>query len=117
MSQQYFSELEEYKDCYITVSDKWTVKEMRELADSDEKDYFKIFTRKVEGMLLRDSEGTEFRNPADLTGESLENFDVSMAGFIGSILPIHVRKRRNLGGLNVRPSSTSSGGDGSHQSK
>ena len=47
----------------------------------------------------------------------LENFDVAMAGFVGSILPLHVRKRRNLGGVNVRLSSTSSASDGSHKTK
>lgn len=117
MSEQYFSELEGYTDCFITVSDKWTVKEMRELADSEEKGYFEIFSRKVEGMLLKDADGNEVRDPAKLNGEILENFDVALAGFVGSILPLHVRKRRNLGGLNVRPSSTSKGGDGSQKSK
>lgn len=117
MGQQYFSELEEYKDCFITVTDKWTVKEMRSLADSNEKEYFEIFRNKVEGVFLKDSDGVEYRDPAALTEEALENFDVALAGFVGSILPLHVRKRRNLGGLNVRPSSTSSGGDGSQKNK
>lgn len=117
MGQQYFSELEGYTDCYITVADKWTVKEMRALADSDEKAYFEIFKNKVEGMFLKDSENVEFRNPAELTETALENFDVALAGFVGSILPLHVRKRRNLGGLNVRPLSSSKDGDGSPKSK
>ncbi len=117
MSQQYFSELEGYTDCFITVTDKWTVKEMRALADSDEGGYFTIFKNKVEGMLVKDADGVELRDPTGLTGEALENFDVAMAGFIGSILPLHVRKRRNLGGLNVRLSSTSNASDGSHQNK
>ena len=117
MGQQYFSELEGYNDCFITVTDKWTVKDMRRLADSNEAEYFEIFKAKVEGMFLKDSEGVEYRDPAALTEEALENFDVSMAGFVGSILPLHVRKRRNLGGLNVRPSSTSSDGDGSQKNK
>lgn len=117
MSEKYFSELEEYKDCYITVTDKWTVKEMRELADSEEKEYFPIFARKVEGMFLRDVDGKEFRDPSQFNGADVENFDVALAGFVGSILPLHVRKRRNLGGLNVRPSSTSRDGDGSQKSK
>lgn len=117
MSQQYFSELEGYTDCFITVTDKWTVKEMRALADSDEASYFAIFKNKVEGLFVKDADGTEFRDPTALTAEVLENFDVAIAGFIGSILPLHVRKRRNLGGLNVRLSSTSNASDGSHQTK
>jgi hypothetical protein len=117
MSQQYFSELEGYTDCFITVTDKWTVKEMRSLADSEEKEYFEIFQKKVEGMLLRDADGVELRNPAELDGAALENFDVSLAGFVGSILPLHVRRRRNLGGMNVRPLSTSKDGEGSQKNK
>ena len=117
MGEKYFSEMPGCEDQFIEVTDAWTVKEMRALADSDEKEYFVIFAKKVESMFLKDSEGKEFTNPRELTPEDLENFDVAVGGFIGSILPIHVRKRRNLGGMNVRPSSTSKDGQGSPKSK
>jgi hypothetical protein len=117
MGEKYFSKMDGFEDCYIEVDDKWTVKEMRDLAKSEDEDYFRIFNKKVTAMLLRDSDGTEYTNPKTLTPENFENFDVALAGFVGSILPIHVRNRRNLGGLNVRPSSTSKDGPDSHKNK
>lgn len=117
MGEKYFSEMEGYEDCFIEVTDRWTVKEMRALAESEEKEYFDLFGRKVESMLLKDADGKEFTNPREITPTDLENFDVALGGFMGSILPIHVRKRRNLGGMNVRPSSTSKDGQGSPKSK
>jgi hypothetical protein len=111
MGEKYFSDLEGFKECFIEVSDNWTVKEMRQLSESDtEEAYFEIFKSKVESMYLRDVSGVEFTNPKEFKGDDIEDFDVAMAGFIGGILPLHVRKRRNLGGLAVRPSSTGSGG-------
>jgi len=108
MGEKYFSDVEGFTDCFIEVSDNWTVKEMKELSESEEDGYFSLFNRKVDTMFLRDIENKEFTNPREFTSEDLENFDVVMAGFVGSILPIHVRRRRNLGGLGVRPSSTGS---------
>jgi hypothetical protein len=116
-SEKYFSQIEGYEDCFVEVSDKWNVKEMRELADSEEKQYFELFKTKVVAMFLKDENGKEFTNPREFVPEDLLNFDVSIAGFIGSILPIHVRKRRNLGGMSVRPSSTSKDGPGSPTNK
>lgn len=116
-SEKYFSQIEGYEDCFIEVTDKWTVKEMRDLADSEEEQYFKLFNEKVIAMYLRDADEKEFTNPKEIKPKDIENFDVSIAGFIGSILPIHVRKRRNLGGLSVRPSSTSKDGQDSPKNK
>jgi hypothetical protein len=102
LGEKYFSEMEEYKDCFIEVSDKWTMKEVRELTDGDEKVYFDYFHKKVDTMFLRDEDGKEFTNPHDITTEDLENFNVSLVGFFGSILSLHIRRRKSLGGLNVR---------------
>lgn len=116
-SEKYFLDIEGFEDCFIEVTDKWTVKEMRTLSESEEEAYFELFKAKVVAMFLRDESGTEFTNPKEFKPKDIENFDVSIAGFIGSILPIHVRKRRNLGGLSVRPSSTSKDGQGSPTNK
>jgi hypothetical protein len=110
MGQKYFCDIEGNEDIFIEVTDAWTVKEMRALADSEEKEYFEIFQKKVEAMHLRDVSGNVFTNPKDFNLDILENFDVAVAGFIGSILPIHVRKRRNLGGMKVRQSSPTNDG-------
>lgn len=117
MGVKYFSEIEGYEDNFIEVTDKWTVKEMRSLADSEEAEYFELFRKKVEAMFVKDTEGVEFTNPREFSPENIINFDVAIAGFVGSILPIHVRKRRNLGGINVRQSSPSNDGITSPKNK
>ena len=105
---KYYSEIEGYEDCYVDVVDKWTMKELKELTASDEQEYFNLFRRKVTGILLRDIDGNELRDITKLDDEFVENLDVVMAGFIGTVLAMHVRQRRSLGGMSVRQSSTTS---------
>ncbi len=103
---KYFCEVEGYDECYIDVVDSWTMKELRALTDSDDKEYFEIFKKKVDSMLLKDSDGNELRDPKKIDDAFIENVDVSLAGFIGSVLALHVRQRKSLGGMSVRPQST-----------
>ena len=105
---KYYSETEGYQDCFIDVVDKWTMKELKELTESNDEQYFEIFRRKVTSLLLRDADGAELRDIKQFNAEFVENLDVAMAGFIGGVLPMHVRKRKSLGGLSVRQSSTTS---------
>ncbi len=102
MGEKYFSDIEGYKDLFIEVSDAWLMKEVKEMADADEVTYFEYFNKKVDAMYLRDSEGVEFTNPKTFSVADVDNFDVSLAGFIGSILSTHIRRRKSLGGLSVR---------------
>lgn len=103
---KYFSNTEGYEDCYVDVIDSWTMKELRSLTAADDVEYFEIFRKKVTALLLRDVDGNELRDITQFNEDFLLNMDVSMAGFIGSVLILHVRQRKNLGGLNVRPLST-----------
>jgi len=105
---KYFSEIEGYEDCFVDVVDKWTMKELKALTASDDAEYFEIFRSKVNGLLLRDADGVELRDVKQFNEEFVENLDVAMAGFIGGVLPMHVRQRKSLGGLSVRQSSTTS---------
>jgi hypothetical protein len=105
---KYYSETEGYQDCFIDVVDKWTMKELKELTASEDKEYFEIFRRKVQGLLLRDVDGNELRDVTKFDESFVENMDVAMAGFLGNVLAMHVRQRKSLGGLNVRQSSTTS---------
>lgn len=104
MSEKYYSELEGYTDCFIEVSDSWTMKEVRELTDGGEDEYFNFFHQKVTSMFLLDEDRKEFTNPREITKEDLDNFNVALIGFFGSILSFHVRRRKTLGGVNVRAS-------------
>ncbi len=110
MGTKYFCELEEYADCFVEVSDKWTMKELREMVDGDETAYFSYINSKVESMLLRDTTGKEFTNPKDFKPEDVNDFDIFVAGFVGSVLPTHVRKRKSLGGMSVRTLPVGLGG-------
>lgn len=106
MGVKYFSEEADYKDCFIEVADSWTVKEVKEMGEAEEEQYFEIFRKKVEAMYLKDTTGKEFTNPKTFSVEDVENFDIAMAGFIGSALALHCRRRKGLGGMNVRTLSS-----------
>ena len=105
---KYYSEIEGYEDCYVDVVDKWTMKELKELTASGESEYFELFRRKVSAIYLKDIDGNELRDITKLDDEFIENLDVIMAGFIGTVLAMHVRQRRSLGGMSVRQSSSTS---------
>jgi hypothetical protein len=105
---KYFLEFEDYADCFVEVEEKWTMKELKEVVASDEETYFNIFKRKVTSILIRDVNGNELRDITQFNEEFLDNVDVAVAGFLGMVLIKHIRDRRSLGGLSVRPSSTGS---------
>jgi len=105
---KYYLEFEEYKDCFVEVTDKWTMKEVKALTSSTEENYFDFFKQKVESIYIRDVDGNELRDVNMLNENFLDNVDVAVSGFLGMVLVRHVRDRRSLGGLSVRPLSTTS---------
>lgn len=109
MGEKYFSGVAGFEDCFIEVSDKWTMREVRDLTDSDEIAYFDFFHKKVESMFLKDSNGKEFTNPREIQATDMDDFDIALIGFFGGILSLHVRKRKSLGNLNVLQSSLMQG--------
>lgn len=108
MSEKYYSEEPGFEDCFIEVSDNWTMKEVKAMGAADEVEYFEIFNKKVESMYLKDTLGVEWTNPKTFKPADVEEFDLILAGFIGTVLPLHCRRRKNLGGANVRLSSSGS---------
>lgn len=109
MGEKYFSGLAGFEECFIEVSDSWTMREVRDLTDGGEIEYFDFFHKKVDSMFLKDSNGKEFTNPREIKVEDMDDFDVALVGFFGGILSNHVRRRKSLGNLNVLPSSLGTG--------
>ena len=106
---KYYLEFEDYKDCFVEVTDKWTMKEVKALTSSTEENYFdEVFKKKVESIFIKDVNGKELRDVNMIDGDFLDNVDVAVSGFLGTVLVRHVRDRRSLGGLSVRPLSTTS---------
>lgn len=105
---RYFIDFPEYTDCFVEVAEQWTLKEVNELAASDEESYFDILRRKTLSILLRDVNGLELRDVSKLNKDFIENIDVAVAGFLGTVLVKHVRDRRSLGGSSVLPQSSTS---------
>lgn len=106
---KYYIDLPNYSDCFIEVQEQWSLKEVNELAASDEKTYFDILRKKTESILIRDVNDKELRDINLLNDEFIENIDVAVAGFLGYVLVKHVRDRRSLGGSSVLPQSSTSG--------
>ena len=81
------------------------MREVKALVASDGPEYFEFFKTKVVAMRLRDVNGVEYTNPKTFSEDDMLDFDMTMVGFVGSVLSIHAVKRKQLGGLSVRPSS------------
>lgn len=97
-SSRYHCKAEGFEKCWLEVKDSWTMKEVRDLvAANDDETYFKIFADKVTAMYLEDSCGEVFTDPKEFGNDQLEQFDVTVAGFLGNTLPLHVERRRQLG--------------------
>jgi hypothetical protein len=103
---KYFVDFPGYTDCYIDVEEQWTLKELNELVATDEDNYFDVLRKKTLGIFLRDVDGNELRDVKKLDKDFVENIDVILAGFLGTVLVRHVRDRRSLGGLSVLPQSS-----------
>lgn len=105
---KYYLEFDDYKDCFVEVADKWTMKEVKALTSSTEENYFDIFKKKVESIFIKDVNGKELRDVNMINDDFLDNVDIAVVGFLGTVLVRHVRDRRSLGGMSVRPLSTTS---------
>lgn len=105
---KYYMELSGFEDLFVEVEDAWTMKELKEVTSADGEQYFVILRRKIVSLLIRDAEGKEIRDKNELTEDFIENVDVAVAGFLGTVLIKHIRDRRSLGGASVHPLSTGS---------
>lgn len=97
MTSRYECKVEGFEKNWVEVADKWTMKEVRQLVDSDDVGYFDIFGKKVLDMYIEAEDGTVYRDPKELTEEVLENLDITLVGFLGGVMSMHIERRRQLG--------------------
>lgn len=96
--------LEDFPECFVEVSEKWTRAEERELITANADQWIGMLQRKVLACNLRTEEGEYITQPAALTWDALDQLDVRLAGFVGACLSTACLELRNLGKVSRRVS-------------
>ena len=94
---------------WVDVSDAWTRRESREAMDADEDATLEILRHKLTGCHLETTLGP-IDDPALLTVEALDEMDVRIVRFLGTVLMQAIRHTASLGNLSGRLSSNGAGG-------
>ena len=101
--------LEDFPECCVEVSEKWTRAEERELVTANADQFIGLWQRKVLACNLRTEDGEYITKPADVTWDIIDQMDVRLAGFVGGVLATACMELRNLGKVSRRVSFNGSG--------
>ena len=96
--------LEDFPECWIEVSERWTRAEERELVTANGEQWLALFHKKVVACNLRDESGQYLNTPAAVTWDTFDLLDVRLAGFVGASLATACLELRNLGKVSRRVS-------------
>lgn len=94
---------------YIDVSDVWTRRDLRRLAEADGDEWVDIAREKLVTCHIDVVGGAAIEQPADLTIDALDSMDLRIVGWLGAALPYACSELRQLG---FRSAVLSSGGNG-----
>lgn len=107
MTVKVFSELEEYRSCYVEVGDAWTVRELNALYESRER-WIEMWRRKVVGCHIETGDGEVLSDPEQVIAH-FDDLDVRLARFVNTSLAAAVDHLATLGGMQRRVSSGAGG--------
>lgn len=96
--------LEDFPECFVEVSEKWTRAEERELVTANADQFMGLWQRKVVACNLRCEDGGYITQPGAVTWDAIDQMDVRLAGFVGAVLATACLELRNLGKVSRRVS-------------
>lgn len=101
MTLHYDCNLEDLAENWVEISEVWTRKEMKSLADTNEIETIRDFWyNKFTGCHIVTLDGTEIVDPRDLTLEIIEEqLDSRLCDFLGYVLMQACAHLRTLGPL------------------
>lgn len=103
MPVRVYSELDEFRHCFVEVVDNWTVRELNGLFEARDQ-WLELFRRKVTSLLMVTAEGDEVTTVDDLIVR-WDDLDVRLARFVNTSLSAAVDHLATLGGMQRRVSS------------
>ena len=89
---------------WIEISDAWTRREYKDMVDAESAEFFDILHAKATACHIETSGGV-IEDPADITEDSIDDVDMRLVGFIGSVLVSACVRLRSLGNASARASS------------
>jgi hypothetical protein len=99
-----YCDIEGLQDNWVDVADAWTRKEFRQMVESDGADFLEMFHAKVTGCHI-ESGDESIDDPAGITEDALDDIDMRLVGFLGSVLVTACVGLRSLGNVSARMSS------------
>lgn len=98
-----YSELDEFRQCFVEVAEGWTVRELNGLYESRDQ-WLELFRRKVTTLLIVTADGDEVTTADELIAV-WDDLDVRLARFVNTALSAAVDHLATLGGMKRRISS------------
>lgn len=92
---------EGFEGTWVEVSDRWTRREFKELLDSEGDDWLETFHVKVDACNI-ETDGEPITDPAMVTEDTLDDVDMQVLGFLGTVLFEAAAHLRSLGFMSGR---------------
>ncbi len=93
---------------WIEISDRWTQREAVAMVEVVNDDFYALLRAKTVAVHIDAGEIT-ITSPDQLDADHLLDADVAVLGWLGSVLPIAVARRRTLGNASARLSFSANG--------
>ena len=95
---------EGFEGTWVDVSERWTRREFKEMLESDGAEWLDTFHKKVTACNI-ETGGEPITNPQSVTEDMLDDVDMQVLGFLGTVLLEAVAHLRSLGFMSGRVSS------------
>lgn len=95
-----------FEETWVEVSDRWTRREFKAMVDAGGAEWLEMFHDKVTACHIQAS-GEAITDPAAVTEDALDDVDMQVLGFLGTVLLEAVAHLRSLGFMSGRVSSDS----------
>jgi len=93
---------------WIEISDRWTQREAVAMTEAADESFYALLRAKTVAVHIVAGD-TVIASPEQLDAEHLLDADVAVLGWLGSVLPIAVARRRTLGNASARLSFSANG--------
>ena len=99
----------EYSATWIDVDSRWTLGEQVRLLEVADDDFWAFLRGKTAACHIQTADGGAIDDPAQISAAGLAGCDVLVIGWLGSVLPVAIAKRRALGNASARLSLPTNG--------
>lgn len=99
----------DYLETWIDVSGRWTLAEQRRMLEVAGDDFWAFLRSKVAACHVQTVDGDAITDPAQLNEDGVGGCDVLVIGWLGSVMPVAIAKRRALGNASARLSLPTNG--------